>query len=579
MRRRLATVAILAAALALLGPAPRAAARVFLLVAADTNDRQIGESVAHDARTFPLVFRLHMPEPMMTYAPAVVGANFGAGRILAALRRLPVTPGVDTVILYYSGHGAYDQARGHYGQTPTGPLFHSQVEATMAALRPKLAVYISDACSVFQKLPPMAAAPAIVPPTEPPPLLRSLFLDPSGFVSISASMPGQAAMGRSDGGVFTNALVATCGANMQRRMSWAAVIQKVNQSTQPDYPNQTAYAVRPLPHSPRFGAVAQEDTARARAFGGMEITQVLPGTPAARVRAADGQVFTLTVGDVITHINGREVRNQAGYIAAVQGSPDRMALRIIDGSANAAADFTADLGGGEAAEDAGPSPSRPRFGAVAQEDTARARAFGGLEITRVVDGTPAARVRAVDGQVFTLQVGDVITHINNQAIRNQADYIAAVQGSPDRMTIRIVDGSTNAAAEYTAGLGASAPPVDAAPALAPPDGDADDGRAAAAPRTRLGASAMQTELNRDRGGVTVTEVAPGGPATKIRRGTNGETVALVPSRDIILSVDETPVGDAAEFRDAVAKAGPVVRLRIYDTVTKETDDYVADLPD
>lgn len=141
MRRRLANAAaVLVASLALLGPpAPRAVARIFLLVAADTNDPQIGASVAMDAMNFPTVFRLHMPERLITYAPEVTGANFGSGRILAALRSLPVTPGVDTVILYYSGHGAFDpNRRQHYGQTRTGPLWQTDVEATLAQLRPKL---------------------------------------------------------------------------------------------------------------------------------------------------------------------------------------------------------------------------------------------------------------------------------------------------------------------------------------------------------------------------------------------------------------------------------------------------------
>lgn len=451
MRRPFATIAsivIPALALVLGPPAPRAVATVYLLVAADTDDPKIGESVAVDAHNFPAVFRLNMPEHMITYAPQVMGADFRPDRILSALGGLPVVPGVDTVIFYYSGHGAYDPVRRqHYGQTPAGPLWHSQVEETLAALRPRLSVFLSDACSVLQKLPPVVGAPAPVPPTEVPPLLQSLFLDPTGAVYISATTPGETAIGRSDGGVFTNALCATFSERMQQRTTWSSVIVEVNARAKQLSPGQTAYAVRPLPGSPRLGLVAQE-TARGRAFGGLEITQVLPGMPATRVRARDGQVFTLQVNDVIVAINGR-------------------------------------------------------------------------------------------------------------SIRNQDEYIAAVQGSPDSMTIRIVDRATNAADEYTADLGAGQ----------------------ARPRMRLGASAMRTEQNDKLGGVLVTAVYQDQPATRIRHATTGEVASITPLRDIILSVDGSPVRDDAEYRAAVAKAGAVVRLTIHDLVTGRTDDYLADLPD
>lgn len=461
MRRLIGSIALVlvpALAFALEPPARLTGARVHLLVAADTDDPRIGQSVTMDAERFPQPFQLFMPERLMSYAPAVKGADFRAERILEAMRRLDVTPGADTVVFYYSGHGAFDpNRREHYGLTPTGPLWMPDVERTLAALRPRLTVILSDACSVFRRVPTAPSAPVPILPTEPPPLLKSLFLDPAGIVNVYSSMPGQEALGMSDGGVFTNALYWTFLDGMRRRTSWSEVIVEVNRRTREPSPNQTAYAVRPLPIPlpNRLGVVVREDSERARAFGGLEITEVLDGTPATRVRAADGALFTFTRRDVITHVNGRGVRTRAEFLAALRDAPDRAAIRIVDGATDREAEYAADLEGGDA---------------------------------------PAA--------------------------------------------------------------------------------DADP-----TPRSRLGALAERTDLNRDRGGVTVTEVVPGGPATRIRRGTTGETASLAPGRDVVLEVDGTPVGDADGFRDAVARAGPVVRLRVYDSKTRETDVYLADLPD
>ena len=72
-----------------------------------------------------------------------------------------------------------------------------------------------------------------------------------------------------------------------------------------------------------------------------------------------------------------------------------------------------------------------RFGVPAVENGG-----DGVRVTGVYRGYPGTRVVVVNtGDVLTLQAGDVIVEINGQTIRGMADYIAAVQGSPQTMDL------------------------------------------------------------------------------------------------------------------------------------------------
>jgi S1-C subfamily serine protease len=63
-----------------------------------------------------------------------------------------------------------------------------------------------------------------------------------------------------------------------------------------------------------------------------------------------------------------------------------------------------------------------------------------LQIINVTENSPAKRVMiAGTNTMAALEVGDVIVAINGQAIRSERDYANAVDNSPQRMSLRIIN--------------------------------------------------------------------------------------------------------------------------------------------
>jgi len=60
----------------------------------------------------------------------------------------------DTVVFYYSGHGAFDSEQYHYMATKTGPVPRFKVRDAIWAMdpRPKLIVIITDCCSAYMDI-------------------------------------------------------------------------------------------------------------------------------------------------------------------------------------------------------------------------------------------------------------------------------------------------------------------------------------------------------------------------------------------------------------------------------------------
>jgi len=202
------------------GPAPAQAepVRIHLVVVADTQDRRIGESVRVDFGKIQEVFRANVP-PAQLQIEALSGRSVVPSLVLRSISGLAIESGVDTVVFYFSGHGEFDRQSNDHVLLPRGrALPVKQVQSALQQLRPRLTVVIFDACSSFIRT--GVGAPAFPPAERISEAFKSLFVDPAGLIVISSSRPGQQAVGDSNGGYFTSALLFHLVNNTDNRLAW-----------------------------------------------------------------------------------------------------------------------------------------------------------------------------------------------------------------------------------------------------------------------------------------------------------------------------------------------------------------------
>jgi len=353
---------------------PAFAQKLHLVILADTLDDTIGKADEIDMIRMEKLFEASVPARHLNIVK-LSGRNATPQNTLRAIGGLNVAAGRDAVMFYYSGHGAYVKEKNDHIFKPNKQyIYRSTVRDAIRRLQPRLAVVISDTCSVFIPKPPHVGA--LPPAEEIAPIFRTLFFEAKGLVDISCTQPGEAATGNGTiGGWFTHAL---CGrleglpldpdkpddpAN-QGPVSWTKILKNTNAAVQLEHPGakQTAYAISPLPgtgghqpdnvdplpaagpavgaappgpgaagQGPRFG-VAVRETRRAQQHGGMEVSQVFGGYPGTKLLNPEtGRSHQLIVGQhVITHINGRAITSQADFSRAIDASPQEMTLRVYN---------------------------------------------------------------------------------------------------------------------------------------------------------------------------------------------------------------------------------------------------------
>ncbi|HBO45020.1 MAG TPA: hypothetical protein DD670_14035 [Planctomycetaceae bacterium] len=128
-------------------------------------------------------------------------------KILQAIDACPAGPN-DTIFLFYTGHGAYDD-EGHFLVMPDGEtrLHRKTILERMALKRPRLAILITDSCNL-QVPSGMGPAPSarMIPPEQMPPLFETLFIRSHGVVDINSSSEGEVSIGAIGGGLLTLSL-------------------------------------------------------------------------------------------------------------------------------------------------------------------------------------------------------------------------------------------------------------------------------------------------------------------------------------------------------------------------------------
>ncbi|MCA9054118.1 MAG: hypothetical protein KDA75_09795 [Planctomycetaceae bacterium] len=332
-----------------------AAPTIHLVIVADTLDRSIGDSVQVDVDMVEEVFRGNVPERQLNIHK-LTGNEANVDVWLARIREIKPAA-EDALVVYYSGHGAYERQSGHLFAPRGRTVPRAQIVAAIKEQGVRLGVLIGDCCSTLIEVP--IPIPFLPPVEEVTPLFDELLIKPRGFVDISATRPGETAMGTAGGGVFTVAFHLLCIQHSQERLHWGDLLLKLNQTTRPMYPRQTAYAVSPLPEGQQNAPAAGSgpavkrvrlglqgvDNAHGQRHGGVAVAQVFANMPAQRLRLpGDSRNYHIVPGrDVITHVNGTPVRTNAELVAAVMSSPVRIELTIYDGVTRRTANYYTEL--------------------------------------------------------------------------------------------------------------------------------------------------------------------------------------------------------------------------------------------
>jgi hypothetical protein len=207
--------------------------RLDVLIVGDTADAEVGASVAVDVGHVQSALRLGVPAGRRTIT-VLVGEAATPERIKAHYEALPPAGGA-TLLFYYSGHGAWADT-GHYLRMNGGKILdRARLLEAMQAKSPRLAVVLTDCCSLYVGETALYALPA-----PDPDVFRDLFFRHRGVVDATAARKGQEAVGDTLlGGFFTHALAmaltgapkAELDATRDGVVSWDELLAVVSRDT------------------------------------------------------------------------------------------------------------------------------------------------------------------------------------------------------------------------------------------------------------------------------------------------------------------------------------------------------------
>lgn len=213
MRRLLAAISI---AVLCFAATEARSQKVHAVIAADSLDGQIGPGIRENVKNITaLLTSLEIVGEIAVVKAEVSGRDFSCKSILQAVDTLEIGPD-DTVVFYYAGHGFRTGKSSKFPEfacEPTSARERIGLSAIKDRIekmkpRPRFLLAIADACNVPEG-PEVGPAPQFTPPPVPErkAALRRLFLDYSGSLTMSGSVPGQYSWyrnrGETVGGFFT----------------------------------------------------------------------------------------------------------------------------------------------------------------------------------------------------------------------------------------------------------------------------------------------------------------------------------------------------------------------------------------
>jgi hypothetical protein len=274
----------------------------------------------------------------------------------------------------------------------------------MARKRPRLAVLITDSCNlqVPSGMGP-GPSPMLMPPRRITPLFETLFIRSRGVVDINSSSEGQVSVGAIGGGLLTLSLAYL---GNQPNFRPYPGFTRPPRSTRP---NRTGAKIPSVDHS----------MAMAEFFGG-QTEHGLHGN-----FDPDKPPFGIWFAYQDQNLNWEAVRG------------------LLDKKVHALFKIAAPKGwdNGEKVQ----KTQTPRFYSLPKTEggTSRVRPLRETrKPPREQVGGPRPLPRRWSRPIYRPEVGDRITEVNGQPIRNMNDYIRAVKNSPKTMTFVLWEART-----------------------------------------------------------------------------------------------------------------------------------------
>ena len=423
------------------------AARLHIIIAADTNDQKIGESVKADLNMLEFVMQDSLSKNLYSIT-RIEGSRFTSSTIERTIANLNVVAGSDSILICLSCHGGYEVKRKlHFTQmSDKQPLFQNEILGWVKRKRPRVGAVLTDACSSFVNL-RNKVLPAIEgrPPAKRfPPLFRTLFFESNGLVFITAAKPGDVANGTPDGGVFTLSMLDSISANLQRPMSWSEFVANINRRAK-DSRNwrwqgqkwkQTAYSVLPdlsLGGASRLGVTLQK-TPDATMIGGLKVTHVNQDSPCTRLSDGSGVSYSLVpFRHIITHIDGKPTPDLKALGRVLNGSRGAIQITVYSLSTRQSYNYTTGIH----------YITIPRIGAEFR-DAHLQSGIQGAVLYYIFTSGPLTKVQWNNNQIFQLLPGrHVITAVNGVKCSGADDLDRLLSQSSSNNCVITVYSATN----------------------------------------------------------------------------------------------------------------------------------------
>lgn len=228
-------------------------AATYALLALDTNDASIGDTVKVDRATVSGLLAALPPEALSI--TLMEGKHLSYENVFTWLAQ--VRPAAsDTLFIYFSGHGTTDRAAGHCLAMPGGRLVERWKLLEEAQRKhARLTVLLTDCCAGLSE---RRTEYGELPPADRARVVRKLLFGHRGLVDLNACRTGQFAGCDGRGGFFTAALALECdkAARKGDAPNWQQLLPRIV-GTVEDWSRQTKYPQTPAAMSPIEGAVPE----------------------------------------------------------------------------------------------------------------------------------------------------------------------------------------------------------------------------------------------------------------------------------------------------------------------------------
>lgn len=319
--------------------------KVHVLLVIDDTDADLAPGVRTDMDMIGTLFVAGVPRDRFSLK-VLRGKDATRDNVLDYYRNLQAGPD-EGVVFYYSGRGATFK-EGH--ALELGPdkekLKRSLLIGAMRQNNAGLTVILTECCANRalddRRGEPRAIARDTKEPTEIAPLLRNLFFEARGIVDVTASTL-DSALTSPRGSVFTSNLFEL----LQKEpkffrpadpdfVRWAELFKQVRDQTSEEVAEYVRLmkadgkmprAEKQVPCAFQLPDGGKVDRPRWRfgvhvekISGRMEVRRVFPGTPAARIG--------LAAGDIVTAIDGAAINSNEDFEKAVDKSDGRIKIEI-----------------------------------------------------------------------------------------------------------------------------------------------------------------------------------------------------------------------------------------------------------